>query len=246
MSACTAACAPSGAPLARGICSASFSMWHRRSTHVAVYRTRSWSPARQRLRRQVRQRQRVGFGQRQCAVRQVDPAHGRADDAAQHLPVQHPGAADVVRGAGLGGGASRRARRRRGSDGGDESADLDAGHRVHRAGRLPVLRFHQADAAVAVPRRHRGDRRAADRDHQQGVHRIAPAAVVQEHRLSRCAVGAVADGRGGDREAAGRAVPRPRQADRGECAGTAHGARLRAGQPGLPDRPDVAARRCGR
>ena len=175
-------------------------MWHRRSTHVAVCRTRNWPPARQRLRRQVRQRQRVGFGQRQRAVRQVDPAHGRADHAAQHLSLQHPGAADLVRGAGVGGRPSRRARRRRRSDGGDEPADLDAGHRVHRAGRLPVLRQHQADAAVAVPRGHRGDRRAADRDHQQGLYRIAPAAVVQEHRLSRRAVGAAADGRGRDRE----------------------------------------------
>src|SRR3984885_9531697 len=61
-------------------------MWHRRNTYVAVYRPRSWSPARQRFRRQVRQRQRVGVGERQCAVRQVDPAHGRADHAAQHLP----------------------------------------------------------------------------------------------------------------------------------------------------------------
>ena len=73
-------------------------------------------------------------------------------DAAQHLSLQHPGAADLVRGAGVGGRPSGRARRRRRSDGGDEPADLDAGHRVHRAGRLPVLRQHQADAAVEVPR----------------------------------------------------------------------------------------------
>ena len=56
-------------------------------------------PAGQRLRRQVRQRQRIRFGQRQHAVRQGGPAHGRAGDAAQHLPVQHPGPADLVRGA---------------------------------------------------------------------------------------------------------------------------------------------------
>ena len=47
--------------------------------------------------------------------------------------------------------------------------------------------------------------------------------------------------------AAGRAVPRPRQAGRGERAGAAHGPRLGAGQPAMPDRADVAARRrCGR
>ena len=43
--------------------------------------------------------------------------------AAQHLPVQHPGPADLVRGARLGGRPSRRARRHR-PDGGDEPADL--------------------------------------------------------------------------------------------------------------------------
>ena len=35
---------------------------------------------------------------------------------------------------------------------------------VDRPGRLSVLRQHQADAGVEVPRRHRRDRRAADRD----------------------------------------------------------------------------------
>ncbi len=63
---------------------------------------------RQRLRRQVRQRQRLRLGQRQRAVRPVDPAHGRAGVGAQHLPLQHPGPADLVRGAGLRGRPSRR------------------------------------------------------------------------------------------------------------------------------------------
>ena len=89
--------------------------------------TARWRPLRparrQRLRRQVRQRQRLGLGQRQRPVRQVDPAHGRAGGAAQHLPVQHPGPADLVRGAGHRGGPSGPARRRR-PDGGDEPADL--------------------------------------------------------------------------------------------------------------------------
>ena len=30
---------------------------------------------------------------------QADPAHGRAGQPAQHLPVEHPGPADLVRGA---------------------------------------------------------------------------------------------------------------------------------------------------
>ena len=91
-------------------------------------RTAHATPARkhQRLRRQVRQRQRLRLGQRQPAVRQVDPAHGRADQLAQHLPVEHPGPADLVRGARVRGRLSRPPRRRR-PDGRHESADLGQG-----------------------------------------------------------------------------------------------------------------------
>ncbi len=65
--------------------------------------------ARQRFRRQVRQRQRLRIGVGEPAVRQVDPAHGHSGGAAQHLPVEHPGIADVVRGAHQRGGLARRA-----------------------------------------------------------------------------------------------------------------------------------------
>ena len=58
----------------------------------------------------------------------VDPAHGRADRAAQHLPLQHPGPADLVRGARHRARPSGRARRHR-PDGGDEPADLRQGRR---------------------------------------------------------------------------------------------------------------------
>ena len=54
---------------------------------------------RKRFRRPVRQRQRLGLGERQRAVRARRAAHGRAGRAAQHLPLQHPGPADLVRGA---------------------------------------------------------------------------------------------------------------------------------------------------
>ena len=54
---------------------------------------------RKRFRRPVRQRQRIRLGQRQRAVRPLRDAHGRAGLAAQHLPLQHPGPADLVRGA---------------------------------------------------------------------------------------------------------------------------------------------------
>ncbi len=58
----------------------------------------------------------------------VHPAHGRAGRAAQHLPVEHPGPADLVRSAHFGSRPSRRPRRHR-PDGGDEPADLGQGRR---------------------------------------------------------------------------------------------------------------------
>jgi NAD-dependent dihydropyrimidine dehydrogenase PreA subunit len=81
--------------------------------------------SRQRLRHQVRQRQRLGLGLGQRAVCQGGDAHGRAGEPAQHLPQQHPGHADLVRGAGVRKGLPRPPRRR-GHDGGDEPADLGA------------------------------------------------------------------------------------------------------------------------
>ena len=76
---------------------------------------------RQRLRRQIRQRQRLRLGERQRAVRQVGAADGRAGELAQHLSVEHPGPADLVRGADQRERPSRAARRRR-HDGRDEPA----------------------------------------------------------------------------------------------------------------------------
>ena len=54
---------------------------------------------RKRLRRPVRQRQRLRLRQRQRAVRPRGAAHGHSRCAAQHLSLQHPGPADLVRGA---------------------------------------------------------------------------------------------------------------------------------------------------
>ena len=51
--------------------------------------------------------------------------------------------------------------------------------------------------AVEIPRGHHGDRRAADRDHQLDLHRSAPAPALQEHHLSRRAVGPARHGRQG-------------------------------------------------
>ena len=108
------------------------------------------NPSGKRFRHPFRQHQRIGLGERQSAVRSRDPAHGRADRAAQHLSLQHPGPADLVRGQGQRKGLSRRARRGR-HDGGDEPADLRPGRRLDRARRLFVLRFD----AAAAPRRMR-------------------------------------------------------------------------------------------
>ncbi len=155
-------------------------------------------PGRQRLRRQVRQRQRLGLRVGEPAVRQGDPAHGHSGCAAQHFSVEHPGPADVVRSARQRGRLAWPARRRR-HDGGDESADLGPGLEGDRAGRLPVLRFDQAAAGREIPRRHHRHRRAADRDLQPRIHRRPAAAAVQEHHLRRRAVGAARNRSRGNR-----------------------------------------------
>ncbi len=61
--------------------------------------TREADSPRQRLRRQVRQRQRLGLGVGERPVRPRDPAHGRAGRRAQHLSFEYPGPADLVRSA---------------------------------------------------------------------------------------------------------------------------------------------------
>ncbi len=207
--------------------------------------TASADQPRKRLRRPLRQRQRLRLGERERDVRPRGAAHGRAGGAAQHLPVQHSGPADLVRGARVGSGPSGRARRHR-PDGGDESADLRARHRRHRAGRLPALRFHQAAAGLQIPPGHHGHRRAADRDLQPRIFRSAPAPAVQEHHLYRRAHRAARHGREGGRAADRRAVQGQGKADRAQHQGAAYRARLRHPQPRLPDRPAPEEERQGR
>ena len=120
----------------------------------------------QRFRRQFRQRQRFGLGEREsdCSPRSIlrmgVPVAPRNifPSNIQGLPTWYE--VRVSEAGHLG-----RARRHR-SDGRDESADLGQGCRLDRARRLPVLRFVAADAAVEIPRRHQRHRRAADRDLQ--------------------------------------------------------------------------------
>ena len=146
--------------------------------------------SRQRLRRQVRQRQRFGLGLGQRAVRQGHHPHGRAGQPAQHLPQQHPGPAHLVRGTRQRKGLAGPARRHR-HDGGDEPADLGAGRARARKRRLPVLRLDAAAAAQRLPRRRGHARHADHRDLQRHLRRPASAPAVQEHPLRR-RVGATA------------------------------------------------------
>ena len=185
----------------------------------------------QRLRRQVRQRERLGLGERQPALRQVHPADGRAGRLAQHLPVQHPGPADLVRGAGLRGGLAGAARRGR-PDGRDEPADLGQGPRRDRAGRLPAPRLDPARLPSKFPQRRHGRRHAADRDLQPRLRGPAAAPAVQEHRLRRRARGPARHRPGGGRAAHRAAVQGQGPADRAQPAGAAPGPGPRAGAPG--------------
>ena len=63
---------------------------------------------------------------------------------------------------------------------------MGEGLRRGRSRRLSLLRLDPADAAVAVPRRHRSARHAPHRHLQRGIHRRPPAPALQEHHLSGC------------------------------------------------------------
>ena len=52
-------------------------------------------------------------------------------------------------------------------------------------GGYPLLRLHQADAGLEVPRGHQRHRHAADGDLQRALQRSAPAPALQEHHLCR-------------------------------------------------------------
>ncbi|MCZ7676985.1 MAG: 4Fe-4S dicluster domain-containing protein [Roseovarius sp.] len=69
----------------------------RRLTRWRSNETDQWH---QRLRGEVRERERLWFGQRQPLVREGDLSDGHPGQSAQHLSVEHPGPADLVRGEG--------------------------------------------------------------------------------------------------------------------------------------------------
>ena len=202
----------------------------------------------QRLRRQVRQRQRLGVGVGQRVVRQGDPAHGRAGEPAQHLPEQHPGPAHLVRGARQRAGLARPARRHR-HGGGDEPADLGCRRQGDRARRLPVLRQHQAAAGKCLSQGHQRHRHAGDRDLQRHLRRPAPAHAVQEHHGAGRAVGADGRRRDGDREPVRRDVQGQGAAAGEQRARAARRPQLRHRSPqaatGSASGPEGASRRSG-
>ena len=84
---------------------------------------------------------------------------------------------------------------------------------------LPPSRFRDDVTSLGIP---------ADRHLQRRIHRRPPAAAVQEHHLSRRAVGAARHRAGRDREALRRAVQGQGSAARIEPQGVPHGPRLRA------------------
>ena len=103
---------------------------------------------RKRLRHSLRQRQRLGIGQRQSPVRAFDPADGRPDRSAQHLSLEYPGTADLVRGQGERSRAAGRARRRRYSRR-HEPADLRPGYRARSS---PAATFSTTSTRPMPPR----------------------------------------------------------------------------------------------
>ena len=128
-----------------------------------------------------------GSASRQHHLRQDAVPDGHPGQPEEHLSLQHPGPADLVRGAGVGGRLSGAARRHR-PDGRHEPAELQGGPGRDRARRLAALRFDAA-AHLAARRHHRAGR-ADRRDVRRALEGPAPAPAVQEHGLRRRADGA--------------------------------------------------------
>ena len=104
-----------------------------------------------------------------------------------------------------------------------------------------LLRFHQADAAVEIPRRHHGHRRAAHRHLQSRIQGSAPAPAVQEHHLCRRALGHARHGCRRDGEADRRAIQGQGEAVRRQQARAASRPRLGDDECRAPDRAAIEA-----
>jgi 2-oxoglutarate/2-oxoacid ferredoxin oxidoreductase subunit alpha len=194
----------------------------------------------ERFRRQVRQRQRLGLGLGQRAVRQGHPAHGRAGEPAQHLPQNIQGLPTwyevrVSEKGWLG--------RRGGVDMmvamNPQTWDADVAEIEPAATCSTTRRARCRPAPSATTSRHR---HAADRDLQRHLRRPAPAPAVQEHHLRRRAVGAAGHRPGGDRAAVRRAV-QGQGAAAGANVALHLGRDYAAEQPALPDRAARASAR---
>ena len=160
MCACTAACAPSAVPPPPGTCRSPPSRFRTPRMRVRHAEPSQRARSRERLRRQVRQRQRHRLGERQLADHEGHLPHGRPGHGQELLSLEHPGAADLVRDP-RHARWLRRARRARRHHGGDECRDLPEGRARSRLRRLPDLRLHLAAQRAAAARRHHGHRRAA-------------------------------------------------------------------------------------
>ena len=189
--------------------------------------------AHQRLRAQARERQRHRLGERERPADAGDLPDGDPGFGQEPVPVQHPGAADLVRGSRQQ-ERPRVARARLRPGGRDERGDLRPRRQGGPLGRLAALRLELAAGRVAVaPRRHLPGR-AARADVQRDLQGLARADPDEEHRLPGRAGGAARHRHARHRRAARREVLQEEGAARVEPQGAALRLRLREGAPRLP------------
>ena len=120
----------------------------------SLVRNRRWQSheRRQRLRVQDGHRERHGLGQRQQPAHAGDLSDGHPGHGEKHLPIEHPGAANVLR-------HSRQQGRVHGATPGDgsgrhaQSEYVREGRRSGKEGRVPPLRLVVAARAGPGPRR---------------------------------------------------------------------------------------------
>ena len=203
---------------------------------------------RQRLRRQVRQRQRLGLGAAPtgCSPRRI-LRMGVPVAARNIFPSNIQGLPTWYEVRVCGGGLSRPARRRR-PDGRDEPADLGPGRR-RRSSRaatcstIPPSRCRRR----SFRERHQRHRHAADRDLQRALPgRRASASCSRTSSTSARSPTLLGIELAEVERADRRAVQGQGQADRAQHRGAAHGPRLRREHLGCPMPAQGAARRRGR
>ena len=145
--ACIAACAPSAVLPPPGTCRNPRSRFLIAEDESATCRTYVNAPRPgERLRGQVRERQRHGIGERELADHEGHIPHGRSGHRQELLSLEHPGAAYLVRDS-RDARRLRRARRPRRHHGGDERGDLFEGRARGRLRRLSASTTQPGRAA---------------------------------------------------------------------------------------------------